>query len=65
MNSPVQYNVIVKTPGNYDTYKVYSHSVENHCLILNFGKLEKSQGPNEMVIPVFNFDMFFTEDIDE
>jgi len=61
----MKYNVIVQTDGKHDTYKVYSHRLENYCLVLNFGRLEKSKAPEEIAIPVFTFDLFYTEDIDE
>lgn len=66
MSKSIQYKVIVRTgPMGYDEYKVYSHSLEEGCLVLNQGYLDNSNGPNEVGIPLGFILGYHTEDIDE
>lgn len=66
VTSNMQYKVFVRTGAiGYDEYKVYSHRLDNGCLVMSMGRLKYSQGPSEVVIPVAQFISYHTEDIDE
>lgn len=66
MIESIKYHVVVERPaGKFTTYKVISHELDNYCLVLKFGRLEKSLAVNEMAIPIFGIECFYTEDIDE
>ena len=60
----VMYTIVVRTSAiNYDEYKVYSHELANHCLILNRGTLNCGAS-NEIGIPVSQILGYHTEDME-
>lgn len=64
--SAMMYKVYVRNGAvGYDEYKVYSHYLQEGCLVLDMGLLPKSKGRNQMIIPITQFFNCHTEDIDE
>jgi hypothetical protein len=63
----MKYKVFVKVGpfGHYDEYTVYSHRLAENFLVLNLGRLNKSQGPDEIGIPISGILGYHTGDMDD
>lgn len=61
----MMYKVVVRTSvRSYDEYKVYSHHLDNGCLVMNQGKLNGSLGPDEIGIPISQILDYHTSELD-